>query len=71
MLTSTAFEIAGARTTRTLCETAREEAFTLMAAHARQLGANAAVGVRYDTGPMVCAAEVLCYGTAFVVEMPP
>jgi len=24
--------------------------------------------VRYDTGPMVGAAEVLCYGTAVVVE---
>jgi len=24
--------------------------------------------VRYDTGPMVGAAEVLCYGTAVLVE---
>jgi uncharacterized protein YbjQ (UPF0145 family) len=32
------------------------------------MGANAVVGVRYDTGPMVGAAEVLCYGTAVVVE---
>jgi len=24
--------------------------------------------VRYDTGPMVGAAEVLCYGTAVIVE---
>jgi uncharacterized protein YbjQ (UPF0145 family) len=52
----------------TLCETAREEAFDLMRAHAEELGANAVVGVRYDTGPMVGAAEVLCYGTAVVVE---
>ena len=51
-----------------LCESAREESFQLMVAHARQLGANAVVGVRYDTGPMVGAAEVLCYGTAVVVE---
>lgn len=52
----------------TLCETAREEAFELMKEHAKQLGANAVVGVRYDTGPMVGAAEVLCYGTAVLVE---
>lgn len=52
----------------TLCESAREESFQLMVAHARRLGANAVIGVRYDTGPMVGAAEVLCYGTAVVVE---
>ena len=51
-----------------LCEQAREEAFDLMKEHARKLGANAVVGVRYDTGPMVGAAEVLCYGTAVVAE---
>jgi uncharacterized protein YbjQ (UPF0145 family) len=39
-----------------------------MVRHARQMGANAVVGVRYDTGPMVGAAEVLCYGTAVVVD---
>lgn len=50
-----------------LCETARQESFDLMAAHAARLGANAVVGVRYDTGPMVGAAEVLCYGTAVLV----
>ena len=50
-----------------LCESARAEAFDLMIEHARQLGANAVIGVRYDTGPMVGAAEVLCYGTAVVV----
>jgi uncharacterized protein YbjQ (UPF0145 family) len=51
-----------------LCESARDEAFRLMQEHAAELGANAVVGVRYDTGPMVGAAEVLCYGTAVVVE---
>jgi uncharacterized protein YbjQ (UPF0145 family) len=51
-----------------LCEAAREESFQLMVRHARDLGANAIVGVRYDTGPMVGAAEVLCYGTAVLVE---
>ena len=38
-----------------------------MEQHARELGANAVVGVRYDTGPMIGAAEVLCYGTAVVI----
>jgi uncharacterized protein YbjQ (UPF0145 family) len=51
-----------------LCESAREESFQLMLSHARRMGANAVVGIRYDTGPMVGAAEVLCYGTAVVVE---
>lgn len=51
-----------------LCESAREESFQLMLAHARKIGANAVVGIRYDTGPMVGAAEVLCYGTAVLVE---
>lgn len=51
-----------------LCESARDEAFQLMKTHAREVGANAVVGVRYDTGPMVGAAEVLCYGTAVIVE---
>jgi uncharacterized protein YbjQ (UPF0145 family) len=52
----------------TLCESAREEAFQLMLAHARAMGGNAVIGVRYDTGPMVGAAEVLCYGTAVIIE---
>ena len=51
-----------------LCERTREEAFDLMLSHAKDVGANAVVGVRYDTGPMVGAAEVLCYGTAVVIE---
>ena len=51
-----------------LCESAREESFQLMVSHAKRMGANAIVGVRYDTGPMVGAAEVLCYGTAVIVE---
>src|SRR4051812_1813478 len=53
----------------TLCEQARDEAFRLMLAHAGQLGANAVIGVRYDAteiGPGI--SEVLCYGTAVVVE---
>ena len=52
----------------TLCEQTSEEAFRLMIAHAEELGATAVIGVRYDTGPMVGAAEVLCYGTAVIAE---
>jgi uncharacterized protein YbjQ (UPF0145 family) len=53
-----------------LCEKAREEAFQLMLEHARQVGGNAVVGVRYDaTELMNGVSEVLCYGTAVVVEV--
>jgi uncharacterized protein YbjQ (UPF0145 family) len=52
-----------------LCEKTRGEAFDLMLAHAEQIGANAVVGVRYDaTEVMQGVTEVLCYGTAVVVE---
>jgi uncharacterized protein YbjQ (UPF0145 family) len=52
-----------------LCETARQEAFTLMVTHAQELGANAIIAVRYDaTEVMQGVTEVLCYGTAVVVE---
>lgn len=54
-----------------LCESARSEAYDLMIEHAQRMGANAVVGVRYDTGPMVGAAEVLCYGTAVVTDASP
>lgn len=51
-----------------LCEKTRAEAFDLMLQHARHLGANAVVGVRYDaTEVMNGVTEVLCYGTAVVV----
>ena len=52
-----------------LREKTREEAFDLMLQHAQQMGANAVVGVRYDaTEVMQGVTEVLCYGTAVVVE---
>jgi uncharacterized protein YbjQ (UPF0145 family) len=53
----------------TLCERTRAEAFDIMVAHAQRRGANAVVGVRYDaTEIMSGVTEVLCYGTAVVVE---
>jgi uncharacterized protein YbjQ (UPF0145 family) len=52
-----------------LCEKTRNDAFELMLAHARDLGANAVVGVRYDaTEIMQGVTEVLCYGTAVIAE---
>jgi len=52
-----------------LCEQAREETYRDMVKHARQLGANAIIGMRYDaTDVMTGLTEVLCYGTAVVVE---
>ena len=52
-----------------LCETARNDAYELMIEHAEQLGANAVIGVRYDaTEVMAATTEVLCYGTAVVVQ---
>ena len=50
-----------------MCNTARQEAMTLMLQHAADIGGNAVVGVRFDTGTMLNATEVLCYGTAVVV----
>ena len=52
-----------------LCEKTRAEAFDMMVAHAERIGANAVIGIRYDaTEVMDGVTEVLCYGTAVVVE---
>ncbi len=52
-----------------LCEKARAEAFQQMLQHAEGLGANAVIGIRYDANEvMQGVTEVLCYGTAVVVE---
>lgn len=52
-----------------LCEKTRNDAFELMLQHAQERGANAVIGVRYDgTEVMGGVTEVLCYGTAVVVE---
>lgn len=53
----------------TLCEQARDHAFDLMLQHAKEMGANAVIGARYDaTEVMNGVTEVLAYGTAVVVE---
>ncbi|MCX6715874.1 MAG: YbjQ family protein [Candidatus Taylorbacteria bacterium] len=52
-----------------LCEKTREEAFDLMTKHAAEMGANAIIGMRYDTTELMQGVtEVLCYGTAVVTE---
>ncbi len=52
-----------------LCERTRSDAFSQMLQHAGELGANAVIGIRYDaTELMGGVTEVLCYGTAVVVE---
>ena len=52
-----------------LCEKARQEAYTLLLQHAREMGANAIIGMRYDANEVMSGVtEVLAYGTAVVVE---
>jgi uncharacterized protein YbjQ (UPF0145 family) len=41
----------------------------MMIEHAKDIGANAVIGIRYDaTEVMDGVTEVLCYGTAVVAE---
>jgi uncharacterized protein YbjQ (UPF0145 family) len=55
-----------------MCEQARQQAYDLMVTHATQLGGNAVVGVGYESsevgGERSSATEVLCYGTAVVIQ---
>jgi uncharacterized protein YbjQ (UPF0145 family) len=55
-----------------MCEQARQNAYDLLIDHARAVGANAIVGLRYDAsdvgGKTAGATEVLCYGTAVVIQ---
>jgi len=55
-----------------MCEQARQQAYDLLLEHAKQVGANAVVGVRYESSEVGSrqgsATEVLCYGTAVVLE---
>ena len=52
-----------------LCEQARSDAFEQMLDHARSRGATAVIGIRYDATEILNGVtEVLCYGTAVVVE---
>ena len=57
-----------------MCEQSRKQAYDLMIEHAKELGANAVVGLHYDASEVVgreSATEVLCYGTAVIIEPLP
>jgi len=54
-----------------MCEQTRQTAYDLMVQHAREMGANAILGVSFDASEVASkssATEVLCYGTAVVLE---
>ena len=52
-----------------MCEQTRDQAYREMIKHAEDLGANAIVGIRYDASEVVTqSTEVLCYGTAVIIE---
>ena len=54
---------------REMCEQARGEALDSLLQHAEEIGANAVVGLRYESSDVdQSATEVLCYGTAVVIE---
>jgi uncharacterized protein YbjQ (UPF0145 family) len=52
-----------------LAETARQEAYDLLVQHAREMGADAVIAMRYDANEIMDGiTEVLAYGTAVKVE---
>ena len=55
-----------------MCEQARQQAYDRLLQHAQELRANAVVGIRYESsevgGRQSSATEVLCYGTAVVIQ---
>lgn len=52
-----------------LCETTRKEAYDIMIQHAGVAGANAILAMRYDATEVAQGmTEVVCYGTAVVIE---
>ena len=52
-----------------LAEAARQEAYDELVAHARDMGANAILAMRYDANEIMDGiTEVLAYGTAVWVE---
>jgi uncharacterized protein YbjQ (UPF0145 family) len=55
-----------------LAEQARQEAYNLLVQHAREKGANAIIGMRYDANEIMDGiTEVLAYGTAVEVDPAP
>jgi uncharacterized protein YbjQ (UPF0145 family) len=55
-----------------LCEQARLQAYRMMCDQAEANGANAVIMMRYDTTEIMAGVtEVICYGSAVVVERAP
>jgi len=62
---------AGAEMYAEVCEATRKQAFAHMVDHARELGADAIIGMRYDaTDVRESATEILAYGTAVKLAVP-
>jgi uncharacterized protein YbjQ (UPF0145 family) len=54
-----------------MCDQARQHAYDRMIEHAQQMGANGVIGVSYDAsdlGGREPGTEVLCYGTAVILQ---
>lgn len=56
-----------------MCEQGRQQSYDAMIQNAQNMGANAVIGVNYDSNsfsvaPDQFATEVVCYGTAVVIE---
>ncbi len=56
-----------------MCDQGRQQSYDAMVAKAQALGANAIIGVQYDSNSFTVdqnqfATEVVCYGTAVYVE---
>jgi uncharacterized protein YbjQ (UPF0145 family) len=52
-----------------MCEQARWHAYNAMLKNASDMGANGVLGVRFDASEVANGAtEVLCYGTAVILE---
>lgn len=58
-----------------MCEQGRMLAYEYMIDEAKRVGANAIIGMRYDSSAVgsgsVSGTEVLCYGTAVLIERKP
>jgi len=62
---------AGAEMYAEVCEAVRSKAFERMVEHARELGADAVIAMRYDaTGVGESTSEILAYGTAVKLRYP-
>jgi uncharacterized protein YbjQ (UPF0145 family) len=54
-----------------VCEAARDQAYRRMVEHAREMGADAVIAMRYDaTDVGKSCTEVLAYGTAVKLRFP-